>query len=256
VIGSQSDDPSLPNYDEVSEAVASGTQSVVLDPFFAGKFEVTQAQWWRLAGSEPSALRAGLLRGDRYSTRRNPVELVSWNSASRTLANCGLDLPTEAQFEYALRAGSSDLWWCGDNPQLLAECANVRDESYCAVSHTDDCDPWDDGWMAHAPVGTFLANGFGLHDVAGNVWEWCRDVQGLVTDELAPGDGLRRAHTTETRRVVRGGGWASTAVFAKSAHRDAEEPGYDRGVTLGLRAARRIEGRWSTKDGRSSDGRE
>ncbi|MCY2961919.1 MAG: bifunctional serine/threonine-protein kinase/formylglycine-generating enzyme family protein [Planctomycetota bacterium] len=255
-IGTQKVEESQPNYDpDLDDQDSRLPQDVELDPFFFGKYEVTQAQWSRVTGRDPSALRPGRLRGDKFATRRNPVEMVSWTAAEKGLANLGLQLPTEAQFEYALRAGTSTPWWTGDKPDSLADAANVRDQSYCTfAAGSEGCDPWDDGWMVHAPVGSLRANAFGLHDVAGNLWEWCRDLYGPADDPMEDGDGLRRAPTAEQKHAVRGGGWGSAGIFAKSAHRDAEDPGYE-GATLGLRAARKLEGAWSTKDGRSSRAR-
>ncbi len=117
-----------------------------------------------------------------------------------------------------------------------------------------DCEPWNDGWAVHAPVGSYRANAFGLHDTAGNVFEWCRDLKSDPDSPPARGDGLRPGDSEEKKRMVRGGGWGSFAELARSAHRDHEDPPYT-GPTLGIRATRKLEGKWSTKDRQSSSER-
>lgn len=251
IVGAQNEDETSPHYDPFATPFETALHDVDLDPFFIAKHEVTLAQWQRLTGREPNALLPGRLRGGRFATRRNPVESVSFTEAERALLHVGLQLPTEAQFEYGTRAGTTDPWWTGMEPAALFDAANVRDESYRDLRGDDDCEPWDDGWAVHAPVGSFRANAFGLHDTVGNVFEWCRDLQSEPSEEPAPGDGLRRGGVGEKRRMVRGGGWGSVASLGRSAHRDHEEPTYT-GPTLGVRAVRKLEGKWSTKDGRSS----
>lgn len=97
----------------------------------------------------------------------------------------------------------------------------------------------EDGWVAHAPVGTFSPNGFGLHDVIGNVWEWCRDGYGGYDGDVEADTGLRRVIGTR-HRVVRGGGsFVNNAALARSAYRPSVAPAY-RVNNLGVRPARVI----------------
>ena len=90
----------------------------------------------------------------------------------------------------------------------------------------------------HAPVGTYSANGFGLHDVIGNVWEWCRDLYVSYQNDVAPSDGERKLMEAH-RHVVRGGGWSNPALRGRSAYRVNNAPGFNK-VHVGLRPARRI----------------
>ena len=97
---------------------------------------------------------------------------------------------------------------------------------------------WEDFWAAHAPVGEFLPDGFGLHDTVGNVWEWCRDRFGGYENEGAPGTGLRNV-TGVGFRVHRGGGFHATAFLVRSANRASLPPDTHR-FDLGVRPARVI----------------
>jgi formylglycine-generating enzyme required for sulfatase activity len=94
----------------------------------------------------------------------------------------------------------------------------------------------DDGYTAHAAVGTFRPNGFGLHEIAGNVVEWCRDRYCSYTVEPRAGDGLRNTPGIRDR-VQRGGGYTTLATVARSAHRLFGSPDF-RSTVLGLRPAR------------------
>ncbi len=87
----------------------------------------------------------------------------------------------------------------------------------------------------HAPVGEFLANGFGLHDTIGNVWEWCRDGRGGYDEEVTPGNGLRKV-TGARSRMLRGGSFSNPASSARSASRNSSTPEY-RFYYLGVRPA-------------------
>ena len=170
-------------------------RTVTLAPFLIAKHEVTQEVWERFMRDNPSGFT-----GDP----RLPVETVSWDDAVRFgevtgLAAVGsgqLALPTEAQWEFACRAGTS-----GPYPGKLDEFA-----WYDANS----------GRRTH-PIGTKQPNAFGLHDLHGNVWEWCRDYYseryspGPVTDPLGPSNG--------SGRVYRGGSWGSAASGCRSAYR-------------------------------------
>jgi formylglycine-generating enzyme required for sulfatase activity/serine/threonine protein kinase len=216
------------------------TQEVALAPFFLSKYEMTQAQWQRFTGTNPSqAIPPGDL-GGKKKTLLYPVEQVSWEEGDRVLRRLGLVLPTEAQWEYAARAGTKTPWWTGDDPSALREAANLAD-SY-AKTHGGPSswvvESWDDGYLGPAPVGSYRANPFGLHDMHGNVWEWCRDLFGSYQSPTRPGDGERRASSSATR-VFRGGGFTFTAAVARSAARDSSAPGY-RGYDLGVRPARSV----------------
>jgi formylglycine-generating enzyme required for sulfatase activity len=115
----------------------------------------------------------------------------------------GLLLPTESRWEYACRAGTRDLWSTGGDPASLKGLANLRPEV--------DVDSFE----GTAPVGTFPPNAWGLHDVHGNVAEWCRDFVDRYPGNPRPGDGFRTPVATGTVfRCLRGGGWRASALDA------------------------------------------
>jgi formylglycine-generating enzyme required for sulfatase activity len=165
--------------------------------FYMGKFEVTQKEWVAIMGSNPS-----YFEGDN-----RPVERVSWNDVQEFIkklnAKEGGDkyrLPTEAEWEYACRAGSNGKWHFGDNENQLGDYA-----WYTANSGNET-----------KPVGQKKPNAFGLHDMHGNVWEWCQDWYGKdyygnspKTDPTGPSSG--------SYRVYRGGSWPDTAPDARCA---------------------------------------
>ncbi|MGE3172651.1 MAG: bifunctional serine/threonine-protein kinase/formylglycine-generating enzyme family protein [Planctomycetota bacterium] len=182
-------------HDEVSPAAA-----VELAPFFLARHELTQAQWARLWGGaadrlEPSHHRPG--RADLEPTilfgATHPVEQVSWDECDLLARQHGLALPTEAQWEYASRAGAMTWWYTGDAPQSLCGHANLLDEAARRLRPgwvVDEFLACDDGHTHSAPVGSYAPNAFGLFDTIGNVAEWCRDRYGPYGGER-PGDGLR-----------------------------------------------------------------
>lgn len=145
------------------------------------------------------------------------------------------DLPTEAQWEWACRAGSGDRFWWGSEEDKTGKVANVGDKSL-KRTHPDwprTIMPMDDGHAFLAPVGSYRANGFGLHDMLGNVWEFCSTKFGpypkeAVTDPTA-GDPKRGY-------AVRGGGWSNVAADVRCASRNADPPHFGHS-NLGFRVA-------------------
>ena len=139
-------------------------QQVTVDDFYIGKYEVTQEQWQAIMGNNPASFK----KGGKY-----PVEKVSWNDCQefceKLSEKTGLTftLPTEAQWEYACRGGTTTPFYYGET--LSTDIANyngkyVYGESKKGVYRQETTE-----------VGSFPANGFGLHDMHGNVWEWCQD---------------------------------------------------------------------------------
>jgi len=191
--------------------------SVELSAFAMMTTEVTQAQWQAIMGSNPSDFK-----GDNL-----PVEQVSWEDVQVFIQKLnerdpgkGYRLPTEAEWEYACRASSTGKWCFGDDEARLGDYA-----WYGANS---------DG-RTH-PVGQKRANAWGLHDMHGNVDEWCQDwygsyPSGSVTNPTGASSG--------SVRVYRGGRWFYSAVFCRSAGRDDIIPSY-RGSYLGFRLARTL----------------
>jgi sulfatase modifying factor 1 len=192
--------------------------------FWLGKYEVTQTQWEKVMGSNPSHFKGA----DR------PVETVSWDDvtsfceklterereAGRLPAGMAYQLPTEAQWEYSCRAGTKTVYAFGDS--LTSRHANVSG----GPGETTD-------------VGKSPANAWGFHDMHGNVLEWCADwyddyPRSAVRDPVgAAGD---------PDRVHRGGSWSRSAVFARSAYRGGSLPTYGP-YTLGFRLSLRPAGK-------------
>jgi len=182
-------------------------------PFLLGRTPVTQAQWVAVMGRNPSAFPGA----DR------PVEQVTWDDCQAFLARLSragqgtFRLPSEAEWEYACRAGGQGRFCFGDDEERLGDYAWTRDNS---------------GGQTQ-PVGLKRPNDWGLQDMHGNVWEWCMDwydeyLAGPSVDPQGPAAGFMGA------RVFRGGCWRGGPEFAASAHRGGRGPAY-KGSILGLR---------------------
>jgi len=230
------------NLDPFAQQDEGPCHRIELDPFFVSKYEMTQAQWLGLAGENPSRYGPDFDQGGIDITLRHPVESVSWDDCRVLLDQLGLDFPTEAQWEYAARAGTRTVWSTGDRDGSLQGYANLADRTLfdSGIAKGIEFDHWlVDGHILHAPVGRFRPNPFGLHDVHGNVWEWCKDRKGPYEQPVRPGDGERLVFEGDNR-VDRGGHFLRDAIFARSANRDFQISSSSHGG-LGLRPARAIE---------------
>ena len=209
----------VPKADSKDQRQANWIPNVDLSPFFLSKYELTAEQWDRVS----------LRRGMHYTDGKSltPANEISWDDISamwpRELGWCGF--PSETQWEYGCRAGTATTWWTGNDAKSLVGAANVGHD--------------DKNSAEIQPVNTLRANGFGLHDVHGNVWEWCGDTYGA---EASPriGDGLQDYGVdSSVYRVLRGGDWRYSPAGAGSAIRLGSAP-EDRGDDGGLRPSRRI----------------
>jgi formylglycine-generating enzyme required for sulfatase activity len=183
----------------------------ISNPFYMGVTEVTQAQYEAVMGTNPS----------NFKGATNPVEMVSWNDATEFCKKLSeqtrraIRLPTEAEWEYACRAGTATAFSFGDADSALGDYA-WYDANSGSTTH---------------PVGQKKPNAWGLYDMHGNVWERCADwweqyPKGPVTDPQGPASG---AH-----RVIRGGSWGNNLNGCSAMHRADDAPG-NRGRNHGFR---------------------
>jgi formylglycine-generating enzyme required for sulfatase activity/serine/threonine protein kinase len=241
-MGAQSVAPAAAGYDEGAQPGEGPVSEVHLAPFLMSKYELTQGQWQRFTGANPSRYDPSTQYGGRHLDLSHPVEQVSWADARRVLDRLGLRLPTEAQWEYAARGGRETPWWTGRERASLEGSINLADGAAGAAgaswSAIQDWPELQDGWVVHAPVGSFRANPFGLHEVLGNVLEWCREGGGEYGLAVAEGDG-ERLEQSARNRVCRGGSFSTDASWARSAFR-ATYPPETRQSNLGVRPMRAL----------------
>ena len=174
----------------------------ILRPFWMGVTPVTQEQYQEVTGGNPSV----------FSNPANPVERVTFFQAREFCRKVSIQsgrcvrLPLEAQWEYACRAGARTAYVWGDNPDEGAGWCNAADQTAKAVFPEFKVFNWSDGYVYTSPVGSFRPNAWGLHDMLGNVWEWCADdyVASCGGPEAAP---PRQPPLEGEHRVLRGGSW-------------------------------------------------
>lgn len=208
---------------------------VCIPPFGLGKFAVTQDEWRRVMveNADPARFKGG----------RRPVEMVSWEDARafawrmEFFGHYHYRLPSEAEWEYAARAGTVTPWFWGKKIEDGCAYANLRDEFYKSKHFDVDeaiiaC---SDGYDYTAPVGSFKPNPFGLYDMTGNVFQWTEDCFGSYA--AAPADGHAKESEHCEERVVRGGSWTSRPRFTRTGSRDLYAP-TNRNDVVGFRLAR------------------
>jgi formylglycine-generating enzyme required for sulfatase activity len=169
--------------------------------FYMGVYQVTQSQWKAVMNYSGSRFR-----GDNL-----PVEMVSWTECEgfcermRELTGKSVRLPTEAEWEYACRAGTTTAFYTGDGEAAMRQAGRYQGNS---------------DWHTH-PVGKLAANAWGLHDLHGNVWEWCQDWYGPypAADQTDP-----RGSDAGEGRVVRGGSWRDPAEGCRASSRGSVDP--------------------------------
>ncbi|MCX5650676.1 MAG: formylglycine-generating enzyme family protein [Planctomycetota bacterium] len=187
--------------------------------FYLGRYEVTQAQWLARLGSNPAYFVA---KNKFPGSDARPVERVSWIGARDFLMGAGLRLPTEAEWEYAYRAGTTTAF---------------HSLTGFPYGTNDDFQVGNIAWYSSnqtRPVGGKAANALGLHDMSGNVWEWVNDWFGLYASSPStnpPGP------ATGAGRVLRGGSCLDGSNFLRSSLRNGSTPGFTNN-RFGFRVAR------------------
>lgn len=205
--------------------------------FAIGRHEVTAAEWQAcVSAGACAAAKAGPAAGD---PARFPVVNVNWAEAQAYAAWLSertgrrYRLPTEAEWEYAIRAGTTSArYWGGDRTQQC-RYGNGADQSALKQDPKLSATECDDGFAALAPIGSFEPNAFGLFDMAGNAWEWTQDCW-RDSYQGAPADGSAVDAPECTRRVIRGGSWRARANSLRSFGR-GHSPADTRSEDLGLR---------------------
>ena len=196
----------------------------IKESFWMGKFEITQGQWQAVMGTNPSYFED--------CGANCPVEQVSWDDIQIFLKRLNsrdtqfeYRLPTEAEWEYAARAGTTTAFSFGDS--LNSTQANF-DGNYPYASTK--------GKYIHktVKVGSYQPNAFGLYDMHGNVWEWCQDWYGKYSSESVTDP---TGESSGSYRVIRGGSWNFGAVRLRSAYRFFNSPSY-RYAAFGFRVVR------------------
>ncbi|MFN7591644.1 MAG: bifunctional serine/threonine-protein kinase/formylglycine-generating enzyme family protein [Planctomycetota bacterium] len=245
VMGAQNTRPEGDNHDPAARE-GEDAHHVTLAPFLLARHELTQAQWARLWRGDPAQLRPSQYGPGTEDRRRgvvtaaHPVEQVSWPMANALAADHGCVLPTEAMWEYGCRAGSETPYWCGSKPEELGPLANLLDRTaFDKVKTWGAAGPFDDGAVLHWPVGSGRANAFGLHDVHGNVFEWCREryIGYEFPTDLRSGERLGPPSAPD--RCCRGGSFSYAYNLARAAMR-MRSPESTRLFSHGVRLAREL----------------
>jgi len=197
---------------------------------------VQSAPWWRRVEGANWRHPAGP-QSDVDDRGDHPVVHVSWHDAHAYCAWAGLRLPTEAEWEYAARAGSSQQFTWGNFDEMACPHANTFDQTgRSSFPSWNWSVPCDDGAAQTAVVGSYPPNAWGLHDVVGNVWEWVADCWHGSYDG-APSDSTAWVDEGCSKRVNRGGGWGNHPRSARLSNRDGDNAAA-RSDGLGFRVAR------------------
>ena len=210
--------------------------------YWMGVFEVTQKQWSLLMGSNPSWYQGdtrpvedvsyndirGEEQGAGWPTGGHAVDSGSFLGKLRSRTGLAFDLPTEAQWEYACRAGTATALNSGKNLTAEKECPNMAEVGRYWYNNSDG----KGGYGEHTKVGSYLPNAWGLYDMHGTVCEWCLDWYGSY-----PSSALTDPQGAESGsyRVQRGGNWTDYAQYCRSADRSGSTPSYRDSTYYGFR---------------------
>lgn len=200
---------------------------VCVSGFWMGRFEVTNAQYRKFKSSHNS----GKYKKRDLNGNSQPAVEISWHAARKYAdwlsgkGNGVFRLPTEAEWEYAARAGTSAKRYGDGSKRQACTYANIKDRTYKASFKEWNTFPCDDGYVLSAPVGRFKSNAFGIYDMLGNVGEWCEDTYNPKAYSVLSGD--NPIYSTEGKhRVIRGGSWGSSFSSARFSDRSYDMPQY------------------------------
>jgi formylglycine-generating enzyme required for sulfatase activity len=187
------------------------TSWVWIEKFYLDIYEVTQIDFKKVMGKNPS----------KYKGDNLPVERVLWNEAREYCEKIGKRLPTEAEWEKAAKGGGDTLYPWGN--EVVSGMANFCDVNCKAYFKAEQ---FDDGFKGTAPVGSYPPNGYGLYDMAGNVWEWVSDWYGAgyykerpQRNPQGPFNEQDLFHIHGMKKVLRGGSWGNNAGAMRSSTR-------------------------------------
>ncbi|MEE9499466.1 MAG: formylglycine-generating enzyme family protein [Nitrospinaceae bacterium] len=187
------------------------TSWVWIEKFYLDIYEVTQIDFEKVMGKNPS----------KYKGDNLPVERVLWNEAREYCEKIGKRLPTEAEWEKAAKGGGNTLYPWGN--EVVSGMANFCDVNCKAYFKAEQ---FDDGFKGTAPVGSYPPNGYGLYDMAGNVWEWVSDWYGAgyykerpQRNPQGPFNEQDLFHIHGMKKVLRGGSWGNNAGAMRSSTR-------------------------------------
>jgi formylglycine-generating enzyme required for sulfatase activity len=212
-----------PGDDECSDDERPRHQ-VTLSSFNLGKYEVTQAQWRAVMGSDPPKLY-------NKGCDQCPVERISWDDVQdfikklNQMTGKSFRLPTEAEWEYAARGGTTSRFYTGN-------CLSANQANYDGNHPASGCSAGEYRGKT-LPVGSFSPNSYGLYDMSGNVWEWCNDWHG---DYNSSSKTNPKGPISGVNRVIRGGCWFHNAQFCRVSNRDGDTP-TNHYFSLGFRLA-------------------
>lgn len=225
---------------EIGYSVYSGYEAqphkvTISKPFYMGVFQVTQKQYQQVMGENPSSYEGearpvenvsyDMIRGSSEGAKwplENTVDATSFMGKIRVRSGLTFDLPTEAQWEYACRAGTTTALNSGKNLIVTGggDDANLDEVGRYSYNRSDGKGGYS---VAHTTVGSYLANNWGLYDMHGNVWEWCLDwyanrgTIGFDLEAMTDPKGVASGYY----RVTRGGSWGFFAEGCRSAFRNS-----------------------------------
>jgi formylglycine-generating enzyme required for sulfatase activity len=215
------------NADGCSSAENPVHQVTLTNAFYIGRYEVTQGQWTARMGSNPSFFQGASAQVPAAQVPNRPVESVSWNTIQGFLSATGLRLPTEAEWEYAYRAGTTTAFHSMPGfPNGTNDDNQVGGIAWFSSNSASQT----------RPVGGKAANALGLHDMSGNVWEWVNDWYSSTYYASSPPTNPPGS-SSGTSRVLRGGSWHNGTFVLRSSYRFSGTPD-DSNNAIGFRVAR------------------